>query len=414
MKKKGGKTKEIENPEQEILASLNKELDAHYNKTKILFKQYDNVLSEIEDAAFHNHLLSYKRCLTMQMEFRDKLMEKLTDELEQFQEHRNRARLKNLELVNNTLMSFKKEIEAIHDQYTFEVELATSENLSELETKKKLYNTHWEILKYDHGAMKIKTQKDMSKLEKTHTEKMNTENGRQESIFDKHIWNDKEHCKIIKDKNLLVLDNYEKKTKILLDDYQKFKSKDENLEDLRTKLKTKIKESLKMISHLEEEIKEPKSLKELNVLIKKRDELQEDFKNVIQSLKDDSAAGEKQKILLCQITSPIENEITNLLKKGNELVKWIKICERLETHTQSNSYPMCTEPDDVQWPEPLAAMSKLTKFWHRVMNAKKNSKSIDEKIDRLKSERLQLKEEIRNFVKQKSKDPSHSSNSSGV
>lgn len=39
----------------------------------------------------------------MQMEFKDKLMENLTDELKKFREHRNRARRNNLELVDNML-----------------------------------------------------------------------------------------------------------------------------------------------------------------------------------------------------------------------------------------------------------------------------------------------------------------------
>lgn len=39
----------------------------------------------------------------MQMEFKDKLIEKLTDELEQFRECRNRARWNTLQLVDNTL-----------------------------------------------------------------------------------------------------------------------------------------------------------------------------------------------------------------------------------------------------------------------------------------------------------------------
>lgn len=39
----------------------------------------------------------------MQMEFKDGLIKKLTDELEQFRECRNRARWNTLELVDNTL-----------------------------------------------------------------------------------------------------------------------------------------------------------------------------------------------------------------------------------------------------------------------------------------------------------------------
>lgn len=63
----------------------------------------------------------------------------------------------------------------------------------------------------------------------------------------------------------------------------------------------------KTISHLKEEIKEPESLKELNALIKKKNKLQEDFKNVMKKIKDSSKSSEEQKIYICQIVKLIEN-----------------------------------------------------------------------------------------------------------
>lgn len=54
-------------------------------------------------------------------------------------------------------------------------------------------------------------------------------------------------------------------------------------------------------------IKEPKSQKELNELIKKRQELQEGLKKFSKKVANNSECGEKHLSLLCKITKPIHN-----------------------------------------------------------------------------------------------------------
>lgn len=75
------------------------------------------------------------------------------------------------------IVAFKKEIDAIHNQYQIVVKLALPENLEELKSKVNENNVNWKILKYYRGAVKMQTKKDRTKLEKTHIAKMNTEKG---------------------------------------------------------------------------------------------------------------------------------------------------------------------------------------------------------------------------------------------
>lgn len=55
------------------------------------------------------------------------------------------------------------------------------------------------------------------------------------------------------------------------------------------------------------EIKEPKSLKEVNELIKERQQLQEGLKKFDKKVANYSECGEKHLSLLCKSTKPIHN-----------------------------------------------------------------------------------------------------------
>jgi len=58
---------------------------------------------------------------------------------------------------------------------------------------------------------------------------------------------------------------------------------------------------------LEKETGKPKLLKELNILIQKRDEAQEGLKLFRNKIANNSKLGHKQKSLLCQSTKQIIN-----------------------------------------------------------------------------------------------------------
>lgn len=63
----------------------------------------------------------------------------------------------------------------------------------------------------------------------------------------------------------------------------------------------------------------PKLFKELNILIQKRDEVQEGLKNFRKKVANNSKIGLRQKSLLCQSTKQINNVKTNLMKSYYDL-----------------------------------------------------------------------------------------------
>lgn len=64
---------------------------------------------------------------------------------------------------------------------------------------------------------------------------------------------------------------------------------------------------------MEKDISNPKLLKELNILIQKRDELQEGLKQFRNKLANNSKLGHKQKSLLCQSTKEINKVKINFM-----------------------------------------------------------------------------------------------------
>jgi len=65
---------------------------------------------------------------------------------------------------------------------------------------------------------------------------------------------------------------------------------------------------------LEKDLSNPKILKELNILIQKRDELQEGLKQFRNKVAINSKLGLQQKLLLCQSTKQINN--VNILQNS--------------------------------------------------------------------------------------------------
>jgi len=64
---------------------------------------------------------------------------------------------------------------------------------------------------------------------------------------------------------------------------------------------------------MEKEISNPKLLTELNILVQKRNELQESLKHFRNKVTSNSKLGLKQKLLLCQCTKQMNSVKNNLV-----------------------------------------------------------------------------------------------------
>ncbi|KAF0767382.1 GRIP and coiled-coil domain-containing protein 2-like [Aphis craccivora] len=315
---------------------LKKNVDNTISSTKILTKHWENTLSEYSDTVLHNTILSYQRVLTIQMEFKDKIIEKLQNELDECIEYRCRTGQRNLELVNTTLDAFRNEIENIHHQYQAELELALPMDLAELEVRTNENDTFWRMLKYDNQVVQLEIEKWKSIIENKHIENMDIERGRNK------------------------------------------------------------------INTLEKDISNPKLLKEFNILIQKKDELQEGLKQFRNKLANNSKLGHKQKSHLCQSTKEINKNVNIILKRGEEVMKCIQLCQELETSEEkTNKILVLNTCENNEVPDHQSTLQEmLSNIHHRISSVKVECKIIDENNDKLQNENFELKKKIDNIVKQ--------------
>ncbi|KAL5244763.1 hypothetical protein ACI65C_012173 [Semiaphis heraclei] len=337
------------------------------------------------------------------MEFKDKIIEKLQNELDECIEYRCRNGQRNLELVSNTLGAFKNEIEDIHHQYQTEVELALPVDLAELEVRTNENDTYWKMLKYDSKVVQLEIDKWKSKIQNKHIENMDIERGRFESIMNKFCWRDYiMHYTNMKDVYSSALDDYVKKTQNTAKEYSKFKLLNDQLLITTKKLKIRIKDLLSKISALEKETSKPKLLKELNILIQKRDEVQEGLKLFRKKVANNSKLGHKQKSLLCQSTKQIISNLNIKLKMGEDIMKCIRLCQELETSKDgANIIPILNACEKIEEPDHQSTLQEvLFNIQYRVSSVKIECKMIDEKNEKLQHENYDLNEKIRNFMNQ--------------
>ncbi|XP_060846375.1 uncharacterized protein LOC132926045 [Rhopalosiphum padi] len=337
----------------------------------------------------------------MQLEFKDKIIEKLQNEMDECIEYRCRTGQRNLELVNTTLSAFKNEIENIHRQYQAELELALPIDLAELEVRTNENDTYWKMLKYDKKVVQLEIERWKSNIENKHIENMDIERGRFESIMNKFCWKDYiMHYKNMKDVYSFTLDDYSEKTKNTVKEYLKFKTVNEQLLVTTKKLKIRIKDLLNKISFLEKDLSNPKILKELNILTQKRDELQEGLKQFRNKVAINSKLGLQQKLLLCQSTKQINNNVNIILKRGKDTMKCIKLCQELETsEDKANKIPKLNEPgNNDAIDQSIILQEMLSNIQHRVSSVKIECKMIDENNNKLKRENQELQNKISCFL----------------
>lgn len=77
-----------------------------------------------------------------------------------------------------TAVKFKKEIEAIQDQYWFQIQEALPKNLAELEVRANENSDFWKQIKYINSVIQLKNQKKKSKIERKHIENTDLQNGK--------------------------------------------------------------------------------------------------------------------------------------------------------------------------------------------------------------------------------------------
>ncbi|XP_025202434.1 GRIP and coiled-coil domain-containing protein 2-like, partial [Melanaphis sacchari] len=374
---------------------LKKNVDNTIDSTKMLIKHWENKLSEYSDTALHNTILAYQRSLSIQMESKDKIIEKLQNELDECIEYRCRTGHRNLELVSNTLGTFKNEIENIHRQYQGEVELALPIDLAELDIRTIENDTYWKMLKYDNKVVQLEIEKWKSNIENKHIENMDIERGRFESIMNKFCWKDYiMHYKNMKDVYSFVLDDYSKKTRNTAKEYLKLKNANEQLLVTTKTLKIRIKNLLNKISILEKDISNPKLLKELNILKHKRDVLQEGLKQFRNKVANNSKLGHKQKSLLCQSTKQIKDNINIILKRGEDTMRCIQLCQELEkSEEKANKIPISNVCENKEVSDHQSMVQEmLSNIQYRTSSVKIECKIIDENNDKLQHENNKLKE----------------------
>ncbi|CAH1725974.1 unnamed protein product [Aphis gossypii] len=382
---------------------LKKNVDNTISSTKILTKHWENTLSDYSDTVLHNTILCYQRSLTIQMEFKDKIIEKLQNELDECIEYRCRTGQRNLELVNTTLDAFRNEIENIHHQYQAELELALPIDLVELEVRTNENDTYWRMLKYDNQVVQLEIEKWKSIIENKHIENMDIERGRFESIMNKFCWKEYiMHYMNMKDVYYFTLNDYKKQTKYTAREYLKLKNVNEQLLITTKKLKLRIKDLLNKINTLEKEISNPKLLKELNILIQKRDELQKGLKQFRNKLANNSKVGHKQKSLLCQSTKEINKNVNIILKRGEEVMKCIQLCQELETSEEkTNKIPLLNTYKNNEVPDHQSTLQEmLSNIHHRISSVNIECEIIDVNNNKLQNENIELKEKIANIIQQ--------------
>ncbi|KAL4132191.1 hypothetical protein QTP88_009398 [Uroleucon formosanum] len=382
---------------------LTKNVDETMDSTKILTKHWENILFKYNDTELHSQILSCQRSLTVQMEFKDKIIEKLQNELDECIEYRCRTGQRNLELVSATLSAFKKGIEDIHHQYQAELKLALPVDLAELEVRTNENDTYWKMLKYDGKVVQLEIDKWKSNIKNKHIENMDIERGRFESIMNKFCWKDYiMHYTNMKDVYSSVLDDYVKITQHTAKEYSKLRSTNEELLITIKKLKIRIKDLLNKISTLEKEMGKPKLFKELNILIQKRDEVQEGLKLFRNKVANNSKLGHRQKSLLCQSTKQINTILNSIMKRGEDIMKCIHLCQELETpEDKVNEIPIFDAHENIEESDQQSRIQRiLFNIQYRVSSVKIQCKIIDEKNEKLQHENNVLNEKICNFVNQ--------------
>ncbi|XP_029342356.1 uncharacterized protein LOC100573147 [Acyrthosiphon pisum] len=337
------------------------------------------------------------------MEFKDKIIEKLQNELDECIEYRCRTGQRNLELVTATLGAFRNEIEDIHHQYQAELELAQPVDLAELEVRTNENDTYWKMLKYDSKVLQLEIDKWKSDIKNKHIENMDIERGRFESIMNKFCWEDYiMYYMNMKDVYYSTLNDYMKKTQNTATEHSKFKSTNEQLLITTKKLKIRIKDLLIEISNLEKEMGKPKLFQELNILIQKRDEVLEGLKHFRNKVANNSKLGHRQKSLLCQSTKEINTNLSNILKRGEDIMKCIHLCQELETpEDKANKIPIFDTHENIEEPDHQSTIQGiLFNIQYRVSSVKIECKTLDEKNEKLQRENNVLKEKICAFVNQ--------------
>ncbi|CAI6348881.1 unnamed protein product [Macrosiphum euphorbiae] len=337
------------------------------------------------------------------MEFKDKIIEKLQNELDECIKYRRRTGQRNLELVSATLVAFKNEIEDIHHQYQAEIELALPVDLAELEVRTNENDTYWKMLKYDSKVVQLEIDKWKSDIKKKHIENMDIEHGRFESIMNKFCWKDYiTHYMNMKDEYFSTLDDYAKKTQNTATEYSKFKSTNEQLLITTKKLKIRIKDLLNKISTLEKEMGKPKLFKELNILIQKRDEVQEGLKQFRNKVANNSKLGHRLKSLLCQSTKQLNTILNNKLKRREDIMKCIHLYQELETpEDKANKIPIFDTHENIEEPDHQSTKQGiLYNIQCRVSSVKIECKMLDLENEKLQHENNVLKEKICDFVNQ--------------